>query len=146
MKLWQSLERADQPKTKPNGKTQAEDEDMGLFGEIKQKEVTREKKGINLNKEKWVWSGNPRRHLCYCLEKKRNQTLTGPLIDLQHHRHGAPTLGCRGVGGCPQRACSALINKPISGMEPVSTSVNPTQMSNLVAPPPVGWTRTTGRF
>lgn len=43
MKLWQSLERADQPKTKPNGKTQAEDEDMGLFGEIKQKEVTREK-------------------------------------------------------------------------------------------------------
>lgn len=66
MKLWQSLGRTDQPKTKK----QAEDEDMGLFGEIKQKKVTREKR-INLNKQKWVWSGNPRRHLCYCYSSEK---------------------------------------------------------------------------
>lgn len=39
MKLWQSLGRTDQPKTEK----QAEDKDMGLFGEKKKKEVTREK-------------------------------------------------------------------------------------------------------
>lgn len=39
MKLWRSLERTDQPKTKK----QAEDKDMGLFREKEEKEVTREK-------------------------------------------------------------------------------------------------------
>lgn len=40
-------------KNKTNKKTQAEDEDMGLFGEIKQKEVTRKKR----NKPKTKKSG-----------------------------------------------------------------------------------------
>lgn len=43
MKLWQSLERTDQPKTKKQ-KTQAGDKYMGPFGAIKTEKVKRKKK------------------------------------------------------------------------------------------------------
>lgn len=53
MKLWQSLGRTDQPKTKNRQKTKT------WVCLERKKERSNERKRTNLKKQKWVWSGNP---------------------------------------------------------------------------------------